>query len=43
MTQSIQSLGGIARAKKLNKKKTVAIAKKGAKARWALHKKKSSV
>jgi len=43
MTQSIQSLGGIARAKKLKPKRRKEIAKKAIKVRWALHKKKPKI
>lgn len=37
---NIHSLGGIARAKKLNKKRRVEIAKKAISTRWELAKKK---
>lgn len=40
---NIHSLGGIARAKKLSKKRRVEIAKKAIQKRWDLRKKKNEV
>lgn len=41
--KNIHSLGGIARAKKLSKKRRIEIAKKAIQKRWGLHKKNKDV